>query len=352
MKIKTDRLKIFNWHFNRELHTLHKTFKHKKIRFVYLDFSSLRTIFGYRKYKESIKYLEDQKIIIPINDGRVNKFKQRLYRFKPIEIPTTDIEKEDFGKECRNIIAKLKLHKKGTLSSEGDIVYENLKSTTIIKDGEEKELGGIVKEDNFSGRLHTEVSMMKRDERKNLRIDGERLVEIDMCQCQPTILADIIKQNYGSNKFTDIIESRRDIYDIVGSLWDNMTDRKKQKKWYCAMVNSKTSSRSSYSFSRFFPDTAKILAEMKNHNIEENPSKKDYSNVCWHMTRKEVKMFRDCWLNLSSKGIKFVTAHDAVFVKESQVDEAYDIMNDVLKQHLSIGFKLEVEYLNMNSKVA
>ena len=43
--------------------------------------------------------------------------------------------------------------------------------------------------DDFAGRVHTNFSRLKRELKTHLRIDGQRLIEIDIRNSQPTFLA-------------------------------------------------------------------------------------------------------------------------------------------------------------------
>ena len=48
--------------------------------------------------------------------------------------------------------------------------------------------------DDFAGRVHTNFSRLKRELKKHLRIDGQRLMEIDIKNSQPTFLAIVASQ--------------------------------------------------------------------------------------------------------------------------------------------------------------
>lgn len=49
--------------------------------------------------------------------------------------------------------------------------------------------------DDFAGRVHTNLSRLKRELKKHLRIDGQRPVEIDIKNSQPTFLAIVASQH-------------------------------------------------------------------------------------------------------------------------------------------------------------
>ena len=78
------------------------------------------------------------------------------------------------------------------------------------------------------------------------------------------------------------------------------------------------------------------INEFKSSPEPLNPhtSIKPHSNLAWLLQTTEVKLMQEVWNDLNNAGIPFLTVHDEIIVKNTNLPIAEMIMREKLKQLL------------------
>jgi hypothetical protein len=188
--------------------------------------------------------------------------------------------------------------------------------------------------DHFSGRVHTPITSLKGDIRKNILLDGEETISIDVVTMQPLLLGAILKNKVGDNEFSKWIDEGKDIY-IMLQAKTNLSTREDAKKKFFEILFA----HSNESLSKTFGQANWItwINEFKSKPFEPNPhtNEKNHSNLAWLLQTYEVKLMKEVWHQLLNHGIKFLSVHDEVIVKKKDHEKAFGIFQDVLSKQLS-----------------
>jgi hypothetical protein len=186
--------------------------------------------------------------------------------------------------------------------------------------------------DNFSGRLHSPVTNLPKLLRKQILLDNENIVEIDITQSQPLILSKLLYQQVGNNDFTAIIESGEDIYSYFQNAF-RLTSREQAKKLFFRILFSKPN----YTLNVLFDNAnwIKWINRYKRIKVLENKNTltKPHSNLAWLLQSTEVSIMSQIWLELVKHKITFLTVHDSVLVPESKRVIVTHLFNTILSKH-------------------
>lgn len=189
------------------------------------------------------------------------------------------------------------------------------------------------KVDDFSGRIHTPITNLKKEYRKNLKFYGENTASLDIATFQPTLLAKVLFDNIGANDFSTYIYQQNDIYLLIQDKL-KLETREQAKTEFCTILFGKGNSR----LSKLFPNADWIdwINDFKKLEILENPSNKlkPYTNLVWLLQNYEVKLMNKIWNTLVINEIPFITVHDEIIVPESYKLDAYMIMYEVLSNEI------------------
>lgn len=183
-----------------------------------------------------------------------------------------------------------------------------------------------VNEDEFGNRLHSIFSSLPKTLRRRIKVWGEDNVELDLCQSQPVILAQLLEDEMGDNSFTRLIRSGEDVYRYISP--DNR-DRGK-KALYFTLFGKRTPKQ----IIKMFPDIETTIKNLKWKRVIGNPSEKKYSNLAYRLQQKESLLFRQVWANLIKENISFIPVHDSIIVQSKYMDKALRIMNKTLLNKL------------------
>lgn len=183
-----------------------------------------------------------------------------------------------------------------------------------------------VNEDEFGNRLHSIFSSLPKALRRRIKVWGEDNVELDLCQSQPVILAQILEDEMGDNSFTRLIKSGEDVYRYISP-----EDRDRGKK---ALYFTLFGRRTPKQIIKMFPDIEDTIKNLKWKRVSGNPSKKKYSNLAYKLQQKESLLFRQVWTNLIKENISFIPVHDSIIVQSKYMDKALRIMNRTLLNKL------------------
>lgn len=187
--------------------------------------------------------------------------------------------------------------------------------------------------DGFSGRVHTPVVNLKGEMRKDLRLNGDSLISLDVKQMQPLILAKILEERVGGNPFSSSVFGGDDVYLILLKFNDAITTRNEAKKFLFQLIFGKPMDDIGQMFTG---DTKWVtwINDYKRKEEKQNPHSRDmHTNLAWLLQTQEVKIMTDVWLALAKRKIKFLTIHDAVLVRKRDRLVALSILNSELRRH-------------------
>jgi len=189
--------------------------------------------------------------------------------------------------------------------------------------------------DAFSGRVHTPVVNLKSNLRKSLRLDGKRLVSLDVKQMQPTILAKVLLDHgVGENPFSTAIFKGEDVYVLLQNS-AGLAGRGDAKKMLFKLIFGKPMDDIG---SMFKGDTAWVdwINSYKSKTEQNNPHKENqHTNLAWLLQYSEVKVMTSIWERLRDADVDFLTIHDDVLCKEDDVDKVYAVMDEVLTKNFT-----------------
>ncbi|MFA5417031.1 MAG: hypothetical protein WC341_01095 [Bacteroidales bacterium] len=190
-----------------------------------------------------------------------------------------------------------------------------------------------VVEDKFGDRVHTFASGLHQEIRKNnLLIYGNKTIELDLHQSQMVILGKIMKEYFGANSFSDLVE-KEDVYTHFGKL-NGITQRSEAKKLMFRALFDRKGSKADLMLKTAFSDSYEFIANIKSIKIGQNPSLKGYSNLSFMLQREESGIFRDVWKTLITNNIPFLTAHDSIIVEKQNESMARQIMTQKLTEQI------------------
>jgi len=324
-----ERVIAFLSFFQQRQHEINRSYK--KVEYVYLHSDFLRTLLGRTSYLGVLDVLCENGIIHRTNFTWRTRYKRILNTFEPLKLDSGTIESTPKRKRVQNAVSKANELKK-------TINIKTIEAALVVDQFDVTDENGVAlkgnwHESNFSGRIFNPATSTKRDERHNLRIDGESLVELDVKACQPTLLRQMMVEEGVGTDFVKHFDSCDDIYK---TFWFSSQeyDRQKAKGIFYECIFGTAESTYHKMFCTKFPMAGKWLTEFKLVKDPKNPSDKVYSNVCRELQLREVAMFTPIWMELYNKGIKFAPIHDAVAVKVSDFDKAIKIVSGIVESCL------------------
>lgn len=185
------------------------------------------------------------------------------------------------------------------------------------------------KVDKFSGRVHTPVTNLKGELRKQLLIKGESTVFFDVATMQPLLLGKILEDEIGSNEFSDWINSGIDIYLKIQEIL-KLPSRDASKEKFFEILYGKSNERLAHIFGH--TNWIEWVNDIKSRPVAENPNteEKEHSNLAWLLQTSEVKVMRKIWKQLIAADIIFFSVHDEIIVRQSDSEESQRIIEKVL----------------------
>ena len=192
--------------------------------------------------------------------------------------------------------------------------------------------------DRFSGRVHTPISSFHRTHRPNILIENEQTISFDVVTMQPLLLAKILKQQIGSNDFSEWIDNGLDVYELLQSKL-KLEHRDEAKKKFFEILFSYPNNKLAESFGG--ANWIEWINEFKSKPFEQNPhtNEKNHSNLAWLLQTNEVNLMGKVWVKLIESEIVFLSVHDEVIVKKTDKIITEQILNNVLKNEFQY-FKL------------
>ncbi|HRZ42657.1 MAG TPA: hypothetical protein P5228_08135 [Bacteroidales bacterium] len=196
--------------------------------------------------------------------------------------------------------------------------------------------------DRFCGRIHTPITNMKGEYRKNLLLMGEEVTSFDVGQMQPQLLGKILKEKIGENEFSQWLEEEKDVYLMLMDK-AKLPDRDAAKELFFSILYSPPGGY----LARYFGNSAWVhwVNRFKALEFTANPHNKEkpHSNLAFLMQSLEVRLMRKIWQRLLEEGIPFLTVHDEVIVRKSDGAATERIFNEVLSPEFAC-YKIKSSY--------
>lgn len=181
--------------------------------------------------------------------------------------------------------------------------------------------------DNFSGRRHHLLSYSPSFLREFI---NEDLVEMDIKQCQPALLAILEERNTGWNPYSSLFyDENFDIYEYLS------TNRNIGKRLFYQLFFGYGTEKNNFIIKQKFPEYAERLIDLKYNPELMGFSERDkrlklsedkrflykadkyYKSVSLATQMLEVELFEGVWKKLLKDKIFFIPIHDAVYVKRA-----------------------------------
>lgn len=218
------------------------------------------------------------------------------------------------------------------------------------------------KEDDYGGRFYTLMTNLKKIVRHHcIKIDNERIAEVDVSSAQPTFLGLFIKEKYGADSEWLNHCIRGDFYEWVKEICRTKVDRSKVKEYimhylysydneYAEKAHSKVWKKGYWRFERKLNEYLEknepiIFDKIQWHkkNAEKDEKKKKMRNsLSRDLVKMEVKYIKYCISKLPPN-FKFYTIHDCICCKRSDADFVRKIMEESSKELYNLTINLKIE---------
>jgi hypothetical protein len=305
-----------------------------------------------RRYLEYKKLLIDCDVILVNKTYSVGRFSQN-YRIAPLyEHGYRTVSVDDAV-----LIKKLKKRNRHKLTAKGNIyeyLYACLKQTSI-DDSHFGELNihhakvvdwiknkKVYLHVDTYGRTHTNITTLKRSHRKQLMINGEKLTQIDIKNCQPLLLNllvdKLINKNYIKNN-QDVLEYRKltemgVFYNHCSELYKiNESDKKniKNRLFKNVFFGRKTAKK----FAKYFPTISDAIQFYK---------KDDYKNLARELQKIESDIFihKICKRIMSENpDVQILTVHDCILAQDKHAEYIASVIQDeFFKLNLNVAVEI------------
>ena len=222
-------------------------------------------------------------------------------------------------------------------------------------------------------RLFTPFTFLKRELRRAVRLDGERLVSLDIRSCQPTLLANktgdtALLNDCLENRFYHRVSEHLEEHsmhpftpNLTHGGWTDEEAAEIGKNWPTVRTPVRDRAKMAVMEYLFGPNQHEEKNEGKDQILIQDFMFKSYPETAQYVYDKKEKMFygqvaRDLqaaesklfidqfyYTDLRQAGIMGLTVHDAVYVKESDADEAERAFKKRLKK---VKMKAELDREN------
>ncbi len=282
-----------------------------------------------RSYKSILSRLEELDLLECVDLGK-NQYGYNTIAYKPLKRKIRCIASDKPLKEQAIEIYENYLETYHKDDRVGNIMRDNIKRTTY----KGEPVRPIVHKDNFSGRYHHYLTNIPHRQRLNhTLIDGEKLVELDVVQCQIKIFERVLRELSLGHDFTTWISGGNDLYDHIKDVYKIKT-RKQSKQLVYKMLFGTHNNKASIMMYNLFPDLQEPLRLIKTEKDPDNPSRKIYSNLARMLQKLEVRLLKLLASDLEHNLIPFISVHDSVMVKESDLECAKELFEEILDEYL------------------
>jgi len=368
------RIKINGKEIHLNTVTITKSIEYNIISYTNHHFDGVGKINNYtRKYKftDYFKYKYDE----TFSEIEINESSSKIIR-KIYERPTDKylIPQYDLLKSNRISFDYFAANK---WVNDNNIDWSENKDKAIrrmILDWSDKNI--LVESSEKSNRVFTNVTLMKRELRKYVKIDGEEMVGIDLKSAQPYLLSnrlinednsnvdylnfynyicfdDIYNMFYnewiilnGSSKYMEYnIDTQEtelkdiSVYNQDGSLNVDKT-RDNSKKQFMRLMYKKSYGSVPYQviLKNKFPDVYTRLQEIKNELQKKHGN--DY-NLATDLQKEEASIFIPFINKWIKKGV--LSCHDSIYVKKNEADQMKEELTNKFKEMGYNNYKLVIQ---------
>jgi hypothetical protein len=186
--------------------------------------------------------------------------------------------------------------------------------------------------DSFSKRIHTPVTNFKSEYRQNILIKGEKTRSLDVATMQPLLLGKILFAEIGNNEFSNWINNGEDIYTMLQSK-AGLKNRDEGKERFFQIIFGEPSNELNKLFNGeswiCWVNNYKSIIDNRNPHTHQKP----YSNLAWLLQTNEVALMKNVWQGLINSNIPFLSVHDEVIVRNSDLEQARQIFESVLNSN-------------------
>ena len=220
------------------------------------------------------------------------------------------------------------------------------------------------KVDDYGGRFYTLMTNLKKNVRHHcIRIDNERIAEVDVSSAQPTFLGLFIKEKYGADSewLNHCIDG--DFYEWVKKICGSRAKRDNIKKYimgYLYSYNDEASKTNSSEKTKRLcasrllgkkldaylrekePIIYTFIQKNKQEPVWDDNKKKWKSILSRELVRMEVKYIKYC-ISKFPPNFKFYTIHDCICCKRSDADFVRKTMEDCSRELYNLTINLKIE---------
>ena len=356
------------------------TSRRLKNKFIHIPYSLLHAVLGHQ-YSTSII---DDLVQLGIIEVKRPQVKGRGSNIKHWFL---SLSKEMLESEVRErVVEHVKLNHnvlnvERSIELEGELEYQHELISKLTFSVEHKDAGFTVLIDNkkhsystddFGGRVYTPFNSLKKELRKELFLDGEKLVEFDMVASHWSILYYIMLQIATSQEipFITLQENLRlkkypvgrswlqfyedcflgdvDFYRMIGIRLQSFygVDRDHIKDSLLKDLNGPLQVQSSVFGldretyrERVYDDAIYWITGVKSNLVFNDYKGGYYKNIPQLLAKVEVGIMNQVWLKLKKRKIDYLSIHDCVVVKESDVEIAMRVLKTISNQFKGIRFK-------------
>jgi hypothetical protein len=335
--------------------------------FAYLTLQSTRDILGSVKYKERLQFLIDNNYVQKIAIGRHSisgndihayiplktNYKKRKMKHKFMDNYYNNIEKSlsPIAKQILRNLRKteIRISEEEFWECVGEPISDKQRESyeTMFMEIEDfnssspKEINEYIVEDNFGKRVHTIISRLPKKIRSNyVYLNGERTVEIDLAQSQPTILGKVLESEIGANSFSYAVRNKDVYLELVNNI-EGIT-RDDAKKIFYQIAFGKHKTKYTDMFFSLFPDTQDYISKIKSAIMKNNPSNKRHSNLAFMLQQRESNIFRQVWGRLRKERVLFLTVHDSLIIQEKNLTRYLPVITKELSKHIHSNINVTV----------
>jgi len=338
----------------------------KENAYAYMPIISIRGILGRGNYQQRLNYLIEnnyiQKIIIKKHNLSGNNIigyvplvldyekKKRNHKFMDNYYNNIEKSLSPIAKQILRNLRKTKIDITenkfwdimGVPNDEKTLdayrgMYREIKK---FNSSSAKEINEYISEDNFGNRVHTIISRLPKQIRKDyIRINGQSTVEIDLAQSQPTLLGKLLESKIGDNSFSSLVR-RKDIYIEIANLAN--IERDEAKTVFYEIVFGRHKTKYTEMFFSLFPDTMEYITKIKNIKLKENPSNKRHSNLAFLLQQKESSVFRQVWGMLRRNKVDFLTVHDSIIIQSNNLNKYVGLITKELSRHIHSNINITI----------
>lgn len=186
--------------------------------------------------------------------------------------------------------------------------------------------------DSFCGRVHTPIVNLKASFRPALRLNGEPVMSLDVKQMQPTILGKILFDCIGSNPFSDAINNGKDIYVLLQE-GAALPDRSAAKKLFFQLIFGRPMNDIKYLFKGDIAWVEWINSYKSRRDFHNPHGDSPHTNLAWLLQYSEVQVMTSVWQALKNRSIPFLSIHDELLCRKSDVSSVSSLMSGELRRH-------------------